>query len=51
MFVRTPLVQAQQYGSIRIQDLTKVVVAWSRLGLTEKRLIPFETPGNVPYAV
>ena len=48
--MRAPLVEAEQDGSIRIQDLTKVVMARSRLGLTEERLIPFEAAGNVPYA-
>jgi hypothetical protein len=47
--VRAPLVEAEQDGSIRIQDLTKVVMARSRFGLAEERLIPFEAAGNVPY--
>ena len=33
--VHAPFVQAEQDGSIRIHDLTKVVMARSRLGLTE----------------
>ena len=45
--MRTPLVEAEQYGSIRIQDPTKVVMRRSRLGLTEERLVPFEAAGNV----
>jgi hypothetical protein len=48
--VRAPLVEAEQDGSIRIQDLTKVVMARRRLGLAEKRLVPFEADGNVAYA-
>ena len=48
--MRAPPVQAKQHGSIRIQDLTKVVMAWRRLGLTEERLVPFEAAGNVAYA-
>jgi hypothetical protein len=48
--VRAPLVQAEQHGSIRIQDLTKVVMARRRLELPEERLVPFETAGNIAYA-
>ena len=50
MLVRTPLVEAEQDGSIRIQDLTKIVMARSRLGLAEERLIPLEAAGNVADA-
>jgi hypothetical protein len=42
MVVRAPLVEAEQDSSIRIQDLTKVVMARRRLGLAEERLVPFE---------
>ena len=48
--MRAPLVEAKQHGSIRIQDLTKVVMAWRPLGLAEERLVPFEAAGNVAYA-
>ena len=48
--MRAPLVEAEQDGSIRIQDLTKVVMARRRLGLAEERLVPFEAGGNVAYA-
>jgi len=48
--VFAPPVEAEQHGSIRIQDLAKVVMARRRLGLTEKRLVPFEAAGNVPDA-
>ena len=44
-----PLVKAQQHSSIRIQDLTKVVMARRRLGLAQKRLVPFEAARNVAY--
>ena len=37
-----PLVEAEQYSSIRIQDLTKVLMARRRLRLAEERLVPFE---------
>jgi hypothetical protein len=50
MLVRAPPVEAEQDGSIRIQDLTKVVMARRRLGLAEERLVPSETAGNVAYA-
>jgi hypothetical protein len=47
--MRAPPVQAKQDRSIGIQDLTKVVMARSRLGLAEKRLVPFEASWNVSY--
>src|SRR4030095_8229253 len=47
MLVRAPLVEAEQDSSIRIQDLTKVVMARRRLGLAEERLVPFEATGNI----
>ncbi len=48
--MRAPLVEAEQDGSIRIEDLTKVVMAWTRLGLTEERLVPFEAARDVAHA-
>jgi hypothetical protein len=50
MLVRAPSVETEQDGSIRIQDLTKVVMGRGRLGLAEERLIPFEAARNVAYA-
>ena len=50
MVVRAPLMEAEQHGSIRIEDLTKVVMARRRLGLAEERLVPFEAAVNVAYA-
>src|SRR5437899_12746576 len=50
MLVRAPLVEAEQDGSIRIQDLTKVVMARRHLGLAKERLVPFEAARNVAYA-
>ena len=47
--MRAPLVEAEQDGSICIQDLTKVVMARRRLGLAEERLVPFEAAGNIAY--
>jgi hypothetical protein len=48
--VPAPLVKPEQDGSIPIQDLTKVIMARSRLGLPEERLVPFEAGRNVAYA-
>ena len=48
--MRAPLVEAEQEGSIRIQDLTKVVMARRRLGLAKERLVPFEAARDVAYA-
>src|SRR5207247_7602919 len=45
-----PLMEAEQHGPIRVQDLTKVVMARRRLGLAEERLVPFEAAGHVAYA-
>src|SRR5262249_43079349 len=50
MLVRAPLVEAEQDGSIRIQDLTKVVVARLRLRLAKDRLVPLEAARNVTHA-
>src|SRR4029434_157975 len=50
MLVRAPLVEAEQDRSIRIQDLTKVVMVQRCLGLAEERLVPFRTTGNVSDA-
>src|SRR5262245_26515988 len=50
MLVRAPLVEAEQDGPIRIQDLTKVVMARRRPGLAEERLVPLEARGNVADA-
>src|ERR1700681_1539837 len=50
MLVRAPLVEAEQDSSIRIDNLTKVVMAWSCLGLGEERLVPFEATRHIAYA-
>src|SRR5215831_5653445 len=50
MLVRAPLVEAEQHRSIRIEDLTKVVMMGRRLRLAEERLVPFEAARNVAYA-
>src|ERR1700722_5603538 len=57
MPVSAPLMETQQHGSIRITDLTKVVMARSRFGLPKERLVPTEADRNVsnaddrPYAL
>jgi len=50
MVVRAPLVEAEQDGSIRIQDLTKVVMVRRPLGLAKELLVPFQAARNVAYA-
>src|SRR5512145_2631460 len=50
MVVRAPSVEAAQYGSICVEDLTEVIVCWRRLRLAEQRLVPFEAARNVIYA-
>lgn len=48
--MRAPLMEAEQDGSIRIQDLTEVIMSRSRRGLPEERLVPSQAVGNVAYA-
>jgi hypothetical protein len=48
--VRAPLVETRQHGSIRVADLTPVVMTGSRFGLPEERLLPFEAERNVSDA-
>ena len=48
--MRTPLVEAEQDGSIRIHDLAKVLMARRCLALTKERLVPFEAAGDISYA-
>ena len=50
MLVRGPLVKAEQDSSIRIKDLTPVLMARIRFGLAEQRLVPLKTFWNVTYA-
>src|SRR4030081_1415514 len=49
MLVRAPLVKAEQDGSIRIEDLTKVVMGRLCPGLAEQRLVPFEASRHIAY--
>ena len=48
--MRAPLVEAEQHGSIRIEDLTPVVMGRMRFGLAKERLVPFEAARNVAHA-
>ena len=50
MFVRAPLVDAEQYRSVRIEKLTEVGMGGSGFGLAEERLVPFETTRYVANA-
>src|SRR5919109_793927 len=50
MLVGAPLVEAEQDGSIRIQDLSKVVMTRSRRGLAKERLVPLKAARHVAYA-
>ena len=48
--MRAPLVEAEQDGSIRIEDLTKVGMARRRLSPAEEQLVPFEASRHIAYA-
>src|SRR6267142_2569114 len=50
MFVRSPLVEAEQNSSVRIEDLTEIGMVRSFLGLAEERLVPFEATRHIAYA-
>src|SRR5262245_60625723 len=50
MLVRAPLMDTKQHGSIRIQDLTEVVMGRGGHGLPKERLIPSDALVNVAYA-
>jgi hypothetical protein len=47
MLMGTPLVEAEQDSSIRIDDLPKVVMGGERLRLTEQHLVPFEAVQHI----
>jgi hypothetical protein len=50
MLMRTPLVKAEQDRSIRIDDLTKVIMGRSRLRQPKQRLVPLEAASHVANA-
>src|SRR5262245_58187098 len=50
MLVGAPLVETEQYRSIRVEDLPEVVVGRSRLRQAKQRLVPLEAPGHVSHA-
>jgi len=39
--------ETQQHCSIRVADLTPVVMSWGRFGLPKQRQVPREAEGNV----
>jgi len=49
MLMGTPLVKAQQDRSIRVEDLTEVVMGGSRVRLAKQRLVPVQTSSHVAY--
>src|SRR5207249_5509995 len=49
MLMGTPLVKAEQDGSIRVEKLTKVGMARGRRRLAEQRLVPLETPRHIAH--
>src|SRR5262245_22019917 len=50
MLVGAPLVETEQYRSVRVDDLPEVVVGRSRLRRAKQRLVPFEALGHVSDA-
>jgi hypothetical protein len=49
MLVSAPLVKAEQHGSVRVEDLTKVGMAWNRCRLSKQGLVPFEAARDVAH--
>src|SRR5262245_39822204 len=49
MLVGTPLVEAEQDRSIRVEALPEVVMGGSRLRQAKQRLVPFEAAGHIAY--
>ena len=50
MIVCAPLMKAEQDRSIRVEDLTEVVMSGLCLWLAEQRLVPLAAGRNVAYA-
>src|SRR6476659_2712458 len=50
MLVGTPLVETEQYRSIRVEDLPEVVVGRGRLRQAKERLVPLAALGHVSHA-
>jgi hypothetical protein len=42
--------KTEQDSSVRIEELTKVVMGWCRLRLAKERLVPFEAARHIAYA-
>jgi hypothetical protein len=49
MVLDTPLVKAEQHGSIRVEELTKVAMGRRRRALAEQRLVPLEAPWHIAH--
>src|ERR1700710_2588554 len=49
MLVCTPLVEAQQDCSVRVENLPEVVVRRQRFRLAEQRLIPLEAKSHISH--
>jgi hypothetical protein len=50
MLMGAPLVQAEQDRSIRVENLTEVIMGRLCLGLAKERLVPFEATRYIAYA-
>src|ERR1700759_5522946 len=50
MLMRSPAVEAEQHGAIVVEDLAKVVMAWTRRWLSKERLIPREATRHIAHA-
>ena len=48
--MRAPLMETQQHGSIRVKDLTPVIMGRTRFGLPKEQLVPFAADRNVSDA-
>ena len=49
MILDTPLVKAEQHGSVRVDELSEVGMPRRRRPLSEQRLVPLEAPRHIPY--
>ena len=47
MLLDTPLMKTQQNSSIRVEDLTEMVMGRRRFRLAEQRLVPPEAGGDI----
>jgi len=49
MILDSPLVEAEQHRSIRVEELTEVAMPRARRALAEEGLVPPEAPRHVPH--